>query len=90
MYVYIYIYTSNLENPRFTERTSTNLGRCFCGGSYDIVHKEREREREKKKGNPFKNADVLHQKTSCPSNQCHHAHRTASAPGCEPLSGRAS
>ena len=23
----IYIYMSNLENPRFTERTSTNLGR---------------------------------------------------------------
>ena len=25
--MYIYIYMSNLENPRFTERTSTNLGR---------------------------------------------------------------
>ena len=27
MYIYIYIYMSNLEHPRFTERTSTNLGR---------------------------------------------------------------
>ena len=26
-YIYIYINLSNLENPRFTERTSTNLGR---------------------------------------------------------------
>ena len=26
-YIYIYIYMSNLENHRFTERTSTNLGR---------------------------------------------------------------
>ena len=25
--MYIYIYMSNLEHPRFTERTSTNLGR---------------------------------------------------------------
>ena len=37
MYIYmciyiicIYIYMSNLENPRFTERTSTNLGRSHC------------------------------------------------------------
>ena len=27
VHIYIYIYMSNLEHPRFTERTSTNLGR---------------------------------------------------------------
>ena len=27
LYTYIYIYMSDCENPRFTERTSTNLGR---------------------------------------------------------------
>ena len=27
IYIYIYIYMSDCENPRFTERTSTNLGR---------------------------------------------------------------
>ena len=27
MYIYIYVYMSDCENPRFTERTFTNLGR---------------------------------------------------------------